>query len=108
MNNYKLAASLICANPLKIMDDISELLKNNIDQIHFDVMDGTFVPRHGLYIEILQELRKISNITVDVHVMINNPESYIEKYAQNGANYYCFHIETTQHASRLIEIIKKR
>ena len=51
-----LAASLICCDPLNIEKDISELLKGEIDWIHFDVMDGQFVPRYGLYVEVLTSL----------------------------------------------------
>ena len=60
MQNKKplLAASLICSNPLNIENDLNELLKGGIDYIHFDVMDGRFVPRYGLYPEILVSLKK--------------------------------------------------
>lgn len=102
----KLAASLICSNPINIEKDIDELILGNIDWIHFDVMDGQFVPRHGLYVEVLTALRKKTNILVDVHMMVSNPEDYIDIYAKANADIFCFHIETTKHASRVISKIK--
>jgi len=108
LNNMKkpiLAASLICCEPLNIEKDVHELIKGDIDWIHFDVMDGQFVPRYGLYPEILTALRKLSNTTVDVHMMVENPEDYIEVFAAAKADYYCFHIEATQHAHRVVKKI---
>ena len=101
-----LTASLICSNPINIEQDLNQLIKGGIDSIHFDVMDGNFVPRYGLYPEILTEIRKHTDVFVDVHMMVNNPEDYIELYAKCKANLYCFHLESTKHAHRLISKIK--
>ena len=102
--NIKIAASLICADPLNIEKDLNQLIKSNVELIHFDVMDGNFVPRYGLYPEILKRI-KLSNKCpeVDVHMMVNNPEDYIELYSDAGADYYCFHIESTNHPHRIIK-----
>ena len=100
-----LAASLICSDPLNLEADVKELIKGGIDYIHFDVMDGQFVPRYGLYPEILTYLRKLTNISVDVHMMVNNPEDYIEDFKNAGATYYNFHIESTNHAHRIVKKI---
>lgn len=101
-----LAASLICANPLNIENDLHEINKGEADFIHFDVMDGLFVPRYGLYPEILTAIKKQTNIPVDVHMMVCNPEDYIEDFKLAGANYYNFHIEATQHIHRIIKKIE--
>jgi ribulose-phosphate 3-epimerase len=75
MSKYpSIAGSLICSNPLRLEQDINELNKGKADFIHFDVMDGQFVPRYGLYPEILSYLKKITDIPVDVHMMVSNPE----------------------------------
>lgn len=100
-----IAASLICSNPLDLQNDLNELIKSKVDFIHFDVMDGQFVPRYGLYPEILSSLKKQTNIPVDVHMMVNNPEDFIEDFKLAGADYYNFHIESTSHAHRLVKKI---
>ena len=99
------AASLICSNPLNLEADINELIIGEVDYIHFDVMDGQFVPRYGLYPEILTYLKKQTDIPVDVHMMVDNPEDYIEDFKNAGATYYNFHIEATNHAHRIVKKI---
>jgi ribulose-phosphate 3-epimerase len=101
------AASLICSDPLNLQNDINELIKGGADFIHFDVMDGQFVPRYGLYPEILSYLTKITNIPVDVHMMVSNPEDYIDDFCNAGAAFYNFHIESTAHAHRIVKKIEK-
>lgn len=101
-----LTASLICSDPVNIEADIRELIKGKIDCIHFDVMDGKFVPRYGLYPEILVALRKLTQIPVDVHMMVKNPQDYIEVFAAAGATYYCFHFEAVDHVHRIVTQIR--
>lgn len=102
-----IAASLICSDPLDLQKDINELIIGKTDYIHFDVMDGQFVPRYGLYPEILSYLTKTTNIPVDVHMMVQNPEDYIDDFKNAGATFYNFHIEATQHAHRIVKKIEK-
>jgi len=108
MKNYcLLAASLICADPLNMEGDITQLNEANLDMIHFDVMDGSFVSRYGLYPEILSAVKKKSSIPVDVHMMVNNPEDYITTFQLAGADYYNFHVEATHQISRVIKKVKE-
>lgn len=108
MKNYcLLAASLICADPLNMEGDITQLNEANFDMIHFDVMDGSFVSRYGLYPEILSAVKKKSSIPVDVHMMVNNPEDYITTFQLAGADYYNFHVEATHQISRVIKKVKE-
>lgn len=106
-NKVNIAASLVCSDPLNLEADIKELIKGRADFIHFDVMDGLFVPRYGLYPEILTSLKKITDIPVDVHMMVSNPEDYIEDFKNAGATYYNFHVEATNHAHRIVKKIDK-
>jgi ribulose-phosphate 3-epimerase len=92
---------------LNLKNDITELKKGKIDYIHFDVMDGIFVPRYGLHPEILQEMRTLTKIPVDVHMMVINVEPYIGIFAQAQANIFTFHAESHLHADRTIKLIKK-
>jgi ribulose-phosphate 3-epimerase len=106
MKKIKIAASLICADPLNLEMETKHIINAKTDLIHFDVMDGHFVPRYGLYPEILTKIKKIKNCPpVDVHMMVSNPEDYIELYADAGADYYNFHIESCNHPHRIIKKI---
>lgn len=104
MRKIKIAASLICADPINIEKEVNKLVEGCTDLIHFDVMDGNFVPRYGLYPEILKKLRDNGvKIPVDVHMMVENPEDYINLFAEVGANYFNFHIEASKHPHRIIK-----
>jgi len=106
MENIKIAASLICADPLNLEKEVNELIQSKVELIHFDVMDGSFVPRYGLYPEILRAIKSKENCPlVDVHIMSENPEDFIEIFALYGADYFNFHIEATKHPHRVIKKI---
>lgn len=102
----KLCASLICGDPINLEKDLAELQRSNIDMIHFDVMDGQFVPRYGLFPEILRSIKERFDFTVDVHMMTYNSEQYIEDFKKAGADYFNIHIESTKHVGRVIKRIK--
>lgn len=106
MRKPLIAASLICSNPLDILSDLRELNISNVDFIHFDVMDGHFVPRYGLYPEILTKLKEYTGIPVDVHMMVSNPEEYIDVFAKAGATYFNVHYEACPQLHRTIKRIK--
>lgn len=101
-----LAASIICGNPLNLHKDLAALKKGGIDYIHFDVMDGVFVPRYGLFPEYLRAIRSKTNIPIEVHLMVQNPEPYIQDFIDAGANIITPHIEPLLHAHRTIMKIK--
>src|SRR3989344_4693995 len=101
-----LAASIICGNPLNLQKDIAALKRGNIDYIHFDVMDGVFVPRYGLFPEYLKAIRSKTNIPIEVHMMVQNPEPYIQDFVDAGATIVTPHIEPLMHAHRTIMRIK--
>jgi ribulose-phosphate 3-epimerase len=101
-----LAASLICADPLNLESEINQIVTGNADFIHFDVMDGSFVPRYGLYPEILTFLKSKTKIPVDVHMMVDNPEDYLETFKNTGADYYNVHVEACKHLHRIVKKIR--
>ena len=105
MKKIKICASLICGNPIDLNSDLKELEKSNIDLIHFDVMDGQFVPRYGLYPEILKSIKERYSFQIDVHMMTYDAEEYILDFKKAGADYYNVHIESTNHISRVIKKI---
>lgn len=106
VRKYRLSASLVCSEMLDLREEIAKLEKGGIDYIHFDVMDNQFVPRFGLYPEILKSIKKITKIPVDVHLMVNNPENSIPYFAQAGADIIFVHAEATNHLHHLINLIK--
>jgi ribulose-phosphate 3-epimerase len=105
-SSFKISASLICGNHLDLKSDLKLLKRGGADLIHFDVMDGLFVPRFGLYPEILTAVKKISNIPVETHLMIEDPDKYIELYANSGSDYIYFHPQASKHISRTLKLIK--
>ena len=105
MKNIKICASLVCADPLNLERDLLELKKSKTDLIHFDVMDGLFVQRLGLYPEILKSMKEKFDLEVDVHMMVDNAEEYIPVFFDAGADYYNVHIESTSQISRVIKKI---
>ncbi len=101
-----LSASIICANLLELKNDLRQLEKSGIDHIHFDVMDGTFVQRLGLLPEVLIGIKKVVKVPVDVHLMIENPDSFIPAFINAGADIITVHAESTRHLGRSIRLIK--
>lgn len=101
-----LAASIICGNPFNLEADIAALEKGNVNYIHFDVMDGVFVPRYGLFPEYLKAIRSVTTIPIEVHMMVENPEPYIQDFVDAGATMLTPHIEPLVHAHRTVMRIK--
>lgn len=103
---FQLSASLICANHLEFKEEIKRLEKGGADYIHFDVMDGNFVPRFGLYPELLSSIKKISNIPIDVHMMTDEPSKYIKEFAEAGADIIAVHFESCKHLHYTLKLIR--
>lgn len=109
MHNHKhcqLAASIICGNPLNLEADLVALERGGIDIIHFDVMDGVFVPRFGLFPEYLRAIRSKTNLPIEVHMMVQDPEPYIQDFVNAGATILTPHIEPLTHVHRTVMKIK--
>ncbi len=103
---FEITASLICGDPLNLERAVRDIIGADIDRIHFDVMDGVCVPRFGLYPEILVGVRKLTDLPVDVHMMVTNPEPYIETYAKAGATIFYVHAENNSNLHRTLKLIK--
>ena len=85
-----------------------ELERAGVDALHFDVMDGQFVPNISIGFPILEAVRSATSLPIDVHLMINNPEQYIDTFIDKGANKLSVHYEATPHIHRIIQRIKNR
>lgn len=106
MRSYKLSASLICANYLEIREEIKRLEHGGIDYVHFDVMDGNFVPRYGLYPELLKSIKSISKLPIDVHMMTEEPARYVREFAEAGADIIAVHAESCKHLHHTLKLIR--
>ena len=100
----KVAPSILSANPANLISDINKV--PNANYIHVDVMDGQFVPNLSFGLNTVAGLKKATDKKLDVHLMIQNPERYVAKFAEAGADIIGVHVESTQHISRTIQIIK--
>ena len=90
----KIAPSILSADFAKLGEDI--LSVSSADMIHFDVMDGLFVPNISIGLPVLQSIRKATDMVLDVHLMIDRPSRYVERFADAGADYVVFHIEAEE------------
>jgi len=99
--------STISDNPKFIFDHLPIFEENGISGIHFDVMDGNFVPRLGLYPELLKSISESTVLPIEVHLMHSRPDDFIKILANNGAKRIQVHIETLKNPERTLGIIKE-
>ena len=102
----KIAPSILSADFSRLGDEVSAVEKAGADVIHVDVMDGHFVPNITIGPLVVQGLRKLTSLPLDVHLMIENPERYIEAFALAGANWITVHAETCSHLKTTIKKIR--
>jgi ribulose-phosphate 3-epimerase len=106
MNNYLLAPSIIASDFAHIADEVAAIESAGADWIHVDVMDGHFVPDITIGPLFVRSLKRVTNLPLDVHLMISEPEKYISAFAQAGANNITVHVETCPNLPSVIEKIK--
>ena len=99
--------SVLSADFAILKEQIEELEKNSIKTIHVDIMDGKFVPNISFGFPILKCIREITNLNLDVHLMIDDPIRYIDKFSECGADLITVHIEGNYHIHRIIQEVKK-
>ncbi len=97
-----IAPSILSADFTRLGEEIESVTKAGADLLHLDVMDGHFVPNISFGLPILHSVSKIAKIPVDCHLMISNPEQYIEKFAGGGAEIITVHAEASFHIERLL------
>ncbi len=107
MSNQKLIApSILSADFTKLGAEIEMLNQSDADYIHCDVMDGVFVPNISFGIPIISQVSKIAKKPLDVHLMIVNPDKYIQSFADSGASIITVHYEACDHLHRTVHSIK--
>lgn len=102
----KIAPSILSADFSCLGEDIKKVDVNGADLIHIDVMDGHFVPNLTIGPGVVKCIRKVTQKPFDVHLMIDNPDQYIESYANAGADIITVHVEVCTHLNRTIQMIK--
>lgn len=103
--NHKIAPSILSADFLHLNRDIEMLNESDADWIHCDVMDGVFVPNISFGFPVLKQIKKVAKKPMDVHLMIVQPERYIQEVKDSGAYMMTVHYETSPHLHRTISAI---
>lgn len=106
--NKKLSASLMCADLLNFENDVRMLEKVGIDYLHIDIMDGDFVPNITLGFDLIDALKKVTAIPLDIHMMVNEPSRFIERMNLGKDDIVCVHYESENHVHRTLEMIKNK
>jgi len=104
--NHLIAPSVLAADFANLRQDIEMLNRSEADWIHFDVMDGVFVPNISFGFPVLKAIKPLTSKPIDVHLMIVNPDQYIEQFAEAGATNITVHSEACVHLNRTIQAIK--
>jgi len=107
MKKNAVSTSILSANFLNLGMDIEMINKSETDFIHCDVMDGVFVPNLSFGLPVIQQIHKIAKKPLDVHLMIVNPENYIQAFKDAGASILTVQYEVCPHLNRIIQSIKK-
>lgn len=105
--NFILAPSILSADFSNLERDIEMLNRSEADWIHIDIMDGVFVPNISFGFPVLKAIRKLTSKTLDVHLMITEPERYIDKFVEAGADVITIHYEASLHLQRTLNQIKE-
>lgn len=107
MKKTIVAPSILSANFATMGEAVRQLTVDGADWIHVDVMDGVFVPNISFGQKMVKDIRPLTSLPLDVHLMIINPERYIKEFAERGADYITIHIEATEKVAEDLSFIKK-
>ncbi len=103
----EIAPSILAANFARLGDEIASVEAAGVSMVHVDVMDGHFVPNISIGVPVVASLRKATQLLLDVHLMIENPERYIEAFARAGADTLLIHQEATPHLDRALAMARE-
>lgn len=103
-----IAPSILSADFARLADEVAAVERAGADFLHVDVMDGHFVPNLTVGPPIVESLKKVTKLPLDVHLMITNADAFIPEFADAGADYLTVHVEACPHLHRTIQSIKER
>ncbi|MDP3112070.1 MAG: ribulose-phosphate 3-epimerase [Thermodesulfovibrionales bacterium] len=103
----KIAPSILSADFMRLGEEIKAAEAAGIDLFHIDIMDGHFVPNMTIGPSIVEAISKITDVPLDVHLMIKEPDKYVKDFINAGADYLAVHIEASVHAHRTVQVIKE-
>ncbi len=106
--SVRIAPSVLSADLGRLREEITAVEAGGADWIHVDVMDGHFVPNLTFGAPLIRALRRLTELPLDVHLMVRHPEHYIAPFADAGANVFTFHPEATVHAQRHLVAVRER
>jgi ribulose-phosphate 3-epimerase len=104
----KIAPSILSADFTRLAEEVKAVERAGADYIHLDVMDGHFVPNITIGPMIVRAVRRITDLPLDVHLMISNPDDYIDRFAEAGATGLTVHAEAVIHLHRTIQRIRQK
>src|SRR3990167_6296749 len=107
MKQKLIAPSILSADFSKLGEEIKAVEKADADWIHVDVMDGHFVPNITIGPLVVEAIKKVTKLPIDVHLMIQNPQNYVADFIKAGANYVSIHIEEGTHHDRTLNLIRE-
>jgi len=105
--SVEIAPSILAANFASLAEEIRAVDQGGARMLHVDVMDGHFVPNISIGVPVVESLRKATQLTLDVHLMIENPDRYVEAFAEAGADMISVHQEATPHLDRVLSSIRE-
>jgi len=103
-----IAPSILSADFARLADEVKRVEEGGADLLHIDVMDGHFVPNLTVGPPIVESLRQVTKLPLDVHLMITNADAFIAEFAEAGADYLTVHVEACPHLHRTVQAIKER
>lgn len=106
MSHYKIAPSILAADYANFQAELERIDESGAEYVHIDIMDGQFVPNISFGADVVASMRKHSKLVFDVHLMVVNPERYVDAYAQAGADIMTIHTESTLHIHGALQKIK--
>ena len=103
----KIAPSMMCCNFFKLDEQVRAFEEGEIDLLHIDIMDGSFVPNFALGTDFVKQLKRETKIPLDVHLMTEYPERHLQAFPVGEGDYVSVHAETTKHLQRVLRMIKE-